>query len=57
MIIVGGGGREDDIAFYRKDLKISMREGIGEDPNVQEVYDVQMVHMKDANRRRPICLI
>ena len=82
MIIVGGGGREDDIAFCmtfviweldghqdvwkrdllckridRKDLKISMREGIGEDPNVQEVYDVQMVHMKDANRRRPICLI
>jgi hypothetical protein len=36
----------------RKDLKISMREGIEEEElKVQDVYDVQIVQMKDANIR------
>jgi len=35
----------------RKDLKISMREGIEEELKVQDVYDVQIVQMKDANIR------
>jgi len=36
----------------RKDLKISMRDGIEEEElKVQDVYDVQIVQMKDANIR------
>ena len=35
-----------------------MREGIEEEElKVQDVYDVQIVQMKDANIRWPICLI